>query len=251
MTSKTLTVKELSPEEQPREKLLKNGARELQTHELLAILLRTGMQGKNVIDLSRELLRITDDSLHLLSMLSVPDLMKIDGMGATKAITICAAMELGHRLAIERSTTKKDKILNSADLYAEFTSSLSDLNHEEFWALYCNTQRQVIHKCRIASGGISQTIVDVRLIYKIALSYNATSVAVAHNHPAGSIQPSTDDNRLTRRIFEAGRILSIPLFDHIIIGQRRTYTAEGNEKACTGVDYYSYNDEGTFAEWQK
>ena len=237
-TDRPASVKDWSIEDQPREKLIRLGARNVSTAELLAILLRTGRTGQNVVDMAKAVLAATDDSLNRLSQWTVGDLTAISGIAEAKAVTICAAMELGHRLATERRSKPVTILKNAFDIYSAIVGDISDLQQEEFWALYVNARKQLIYKCCICKGGINETLADIRIIFKTALSYGATGVAVAHNHPTGTVKPSKADDDLTRRIREAGKLLSIPLMDHIIIGD-----APSNiDDAKHGIDYFSYHN---------
>ena len=227
-------MKEHAGDDQPREKMLHNGKKTLSTAELIAILLRSGTKEKNVLELATELMRNHGNSLTNMSLKTVPELMKTKGIGLAKATGIAAALELGRRLAGESQRPDKDIINSSVDLYNIIAEKISDQHIEEFWAIYLNKKHRVTGTLRISSGGLTQTTVDIRLIFKGAIENNATALAVAHNHPSGSLKPSVEDNQLTRRIVEAGQLLNIRLIDHIIVG---TGGLDTN-------DYYSYNDNG-------
>ncbi|MBQ7280360.1 MAG: DNA repair protein RadC [Bacteroidales bacterium] len=238
---KTISVKDWSSEDQPRERLIRLGARSVTTTELLAILLRTGRTGQNVVEMAKEVLNAANGSLNRLSQWSVGDLKQINGIAEAKAVTICAAMELGHRLATERHSKQIVRLTNATDIYNAIMPEISDLQQEEFWALYVNTRMQLLHKCCICKGGLTETLVDIRVLFKTALSYGATMIAVAHNHPTGQVKPSKNDDNLTKRIREAGRLLSIPLMDHIIIGSA-PYNDNGEPREPVyGSDFYSYH----------
>lgn len=245
------TVKHWSEEDQPRERLKNKGGRALSTAELIAILFRTGCEGQNVVELSRELLNATDGSLYRLSQLDVPTLMKFKGVGEAKAITLHAALELGHRLSAERVEQRTGIIKNSKDLYFEFVNDLGNLNREEFWAIYLNQRNKPLYKCRLAQGGLSDVAVDMRMLFEPAISYKATTIAVAHNHPTMNVHPSKMDDDLTSAIQKAGDLLRIKLLDHIIIGSTPTskYGLENTSNYDEVSDnettyYYSYADEG-------
>ncbi len=247
-----MIIKEWAPEDMPREKLLRDGARNQTTPELLAILLSTGSQGENVVDMARRLLNDAGNSLNRLAYMSASELMNTKGIGPAKAATISAAMELGHRLSTERASQQLVRIQSSLDLYNEFVGVLGNLDHEEFWVLLLSTKLTTLGQYKISQGGINESSVDIRLIFKKALEVNATAIAVAHNHPTGDINPSNSDDRLTKTLQTAANALSIKFVDHIIIGKTAWYDAGqqptlGDNKhsrpvGITGKHYFSYKD---------
>lgn len=229
-----LTVKHWADEDKPREKLLANGKKTLTNAELIAIILGSGNPDQNVVDLAKAILNGANNSLSELAHLEINDLKKHKGIGDAKAVGIVAAMELGYRMIDERSDSKNFVIQNSTDIFQCISPSIIDLPHEEFWALYLNSRNKVIHKQRISTGGITETPVDIRLIFKSAIERNAVSMAVAHNHPSGSLTPSKQDKLLTQNLIEAGKIMHIPVVDHLIVG------IDERNKA----NYFSFFDEG-------
>lgn len=232
---KNLTVKEWSSEDQPREKLISKGKKELSTAELLAILIGSGSVGQSSVELAKEVLNSCDDDLSLLSRQGIHELTKSHkGIGTAKAVTIIAALELGYRMLTEQNKKKEFFGSNSYETFKYISPSLIDLPHEEFWAIYLNTKNKILFKKRISTGGINETSVDIRLIFSTALELNAVSIIVAHNHPTGKVAPSNKDKQLTKAIAEAGNILKIKLKDHIIVGIN-----EMNKP-----DYYSFFDNG-------
>lgn len=231
---KSLTLKEWSDEDKPREKLLTLGKKELSNAELIAILLRTGIRGKTVLDVAKETLAISGNSLTSLSRMEYSQLRSIPGMADAKIATLMAALELGWRMQGEISDNKELIINDSKMLFSYMLSLLADLDHEEFWAIYLNNRRKVVGRQRIASGGQTATLVDPRLIFQGALECKAVSFMVAHNHPSGSLKPSIEDKALTKRLYQAGNLLQIKLLDHIIIALPPGSIAS----------YYSFNDNG-------
>ena len=229
-----LTIKEWDDDDRPREKMLRHGKKTLSNAELLAILLRSGVADTSAVDVAKQLLSAGGWSLVELSRKTPQELMRIKGVGAAKATGIAAALELGRRLASESSSPEKNVVGNSADVFHIISPRIIDLATEEFWAIYLNNSNRVVGTSRISAGGITQTTVDIRLIFKGAIELNAVALAVAHNHPSGSLKPSREDNLLTEKIAEAGRLLNIRLLDHIIVG----IAAQGQ------TDYYSYRDMG-------
>lgn len=223
-------IRSWAEEDRPREKLMLRGKHSLTESELLAILLRTGTHDQTAVDISMELLRKTGNDLNALGKLTVTDLLElgISGIGKTKAITIIAALELGRRRQLS-SVKERSRITCSRDAFDILYPRMADFRHEEFWILLLNRANKVVGTERISEGGLTGTVADPRKIFNAALKANATSVILCHNHPSGSLQPSTADIQLTKKMSEAGKLLEITVFDHLIIG-------EGS--------YYSFADEG-------
>ncbi len=226
--SKPLNIREWSPEDRPREKLLLKGTSALSEAELVAILIGSGTTKTSAVELAKKVLLLGKNNLNELARLSVKDLMKIKGIGEAKAITIVAALELGRRRK-EQDIDSKPKISSSKDAFDLIQGDLMDLPHEEFWVLLLNRMHQVVKKKRISEGGVSGTVADPKIIYKLALEDLASGVIVAHNHPSGNLKPSQSDIDLTRKLKEAGRFLEVQLLDHLIIANR---------------NYFSFADEG-------
>ncbi|MCH8553715.1 MAG: DNA repair protein RadC [Schleiferiaceae bacterium] len=226
MTNGT-TIKHWGEADRPREKLLQRGKGALTDTELIAILLGTGTAKATAVDIAKSILHAVDNDLSKLAGLTVGDLMKFKGIGQAKAITLVTAFELGRRK--ESTEVKYTKVSSSQDAYAALYSNLADLQVEEFWALFLNQANRIMKKERISSGGITATLVDVRVIVRKALESNATGIVVAHNHPSGSSYPSSADNTLTMQIKEACGFLNIRLLDHLIFFHN---------------NYYSYADKG-------
>jgi DNA repair protein RadC len=226
--SKPLNIREWSPEDRPREKLLLKGTSALSEAELVAILIGSGTTKTSAVELAKKVLILSNNNLNELARLGVKDLMKIKGIGEAKAITIVAALELGRRRKAQ-DMEEKPKISSSKDAFDLIQGDLMDLPHEEFWVLLLNRMHQVVKKKRVSEGGVSGTVADPKIIYKLALEDLASGVIVAHNHPSGNLKPSQSDIDLTRKLKEAGRMLEIQLLDHLIIANR---------------NYFSFADEG-------
>lgn len=226
--SKPLNIREWSPEDRPREKLLLKGTSALSEAELVAILIGSGTAKTSAVELAKKVLLLSNHNLNGLGRLGVKDLMKIKGIGEAKAITIVAALELGRRRKAQ-DLDEKPKISSSKDAFDLLQGDLMDLPHEEFWVLLLNRMNQVVKKKRISEGGVSGTVADPKIIYKLALEDLASGVIVAHNHPSGNLKPSQSDIDLTRKLKEAGRFLEVQLLDHLIIANR---------------NYFSFADEG-------
>lgn len=214
-----ITLKQWANEDKPREKMMAKGKKELTNAELLAILLRTGARGQSVMALARELLASADNSLSNLSRLSVAELRHgHKGLGETKAVTVMAALELGYRMLSESKGKQEHFMRESRDIFNYIAPLILDLPHEEFWAIYLNNRNKVLFRQRIAAGGITETTVDLRILFRTALEKNAVAIALAHNHPSGTLQPSKSDKELTTRVLNAGKVLNIALVDHLVVG---------------------------------
>lgn len=210
------TIKDLTPEERPRERLLRNGAGSLTSSELLAILLGSGTGSMSVIEVARQVLEKFDNDLVKLGNTSVAELRKCKGIGEARAITILAALEFGRRRGM--TERKSNRITNHRDIYNIFVDDLATLDHEEFWFVGMNPNGRNLGTRRISQGGIASTQVDMKVLFRAALELGATCIAVVHNHPSGACKPSESDMRLTRHISDACRTVDIQLLDHIIIG---------------------------------
>ena len=226
--SAPLNIKSWSPEDRPREKLLLKGTTALSDAELVAILIGSGTPKLSAVELSKKILLHGNNNLNELARLSVKDLTKIKGIGEAKAITIIAALELGRRRK-EQDPEEKPKITSSKDAFDLLKGDMMDLPKEEFWVLLINRANRVIKKKRVSEGGVSGTVADPKIIYKMALEELATGIIVAHNHPSGNLQASQSDIDLTRKLKEAGKFLEIQLLDHIITANQK---------------YLSFADEG-------
>lgn len=227
MTDK-ISIKNWAIEDRPREKLMEKGEEALTNAELLAILIGSGTTKQSAVELMSDILKACNGKLSQLSLMTIEELMTYNGIGEAKAITIKAAAEIGRRRAMESGQTRI-QLKSAEDTYAIMHPVMQDLDHEEFWVLLLNNQATLIKKVKLSMGGISQTAVDVRHILRAALIANATSMVVCHNHPSGSLNPSSDDRHLTDCIKQAAQTMNIRLIDHVII-------TDGN--------YYSFADNG-------
>ena len=221
-------IKSWAEDDRPREKLIGKGRQVLTDAELIAILIGSGNKEDTAVELSRKILASVGNNLNELGKLSINDLSKFKGIGEAKAISIIAALELGRRRR-ETETIKRDKITCSKDVFDIMKQIMLDLPHEEFWLLILNRSNTVIKKELISRGGVAGTVVDTKIIFKSALVNLASSIIISHNHPSGNLKPSDADIKITKSIKEAGKIMDIPLFDHLIL---------------TDSGYYSFNDEG-------
>ena len=225
-----LSIKNWSEDDQPREKLMLKGKQVLSDAELVAILIGSGSRSESAVQLSQRILASVDNNLNALGKLSIKQLTEFKGIGEAKAISIVAATELGRRRRAEETVELK-KITSSKNVFEIMQPIIGELAHEEFWVLFLNNANKVIYKSQISKGGITGTVTDVRLVFKIALEQNATSIILAHNHPSGKLAASDADKTVTKQLKLAGEQLSIPVLDHIII---------------TENGYFSFRDEAIF-----
>lgn len=224
----TLKIKNLAEEDRPREKLMNKGRQALTDAELIAILIGSGTRQLSAVEVGRQVLHIAGNNLHELSKKSMKELMKINGIGEAKAISIISALELGRRRK-ESDIVIKPKITSSKDVFELMKEHLMDITHEEFWILHLSRSNQVIKKEKISQGGLSGTVADPKIIFKKALEELASALILVHNHPSGNTSPSQADIRLTNKITEGGKLLDISVLDHIIFANH---------------DYYSFAEEG-------
>ena len=222
MTEKK-TIKEWAPDDQPREKMMAKGKAALSDSELLAILLRTGLEGQSAVDLARTILGNVDNDLIKLSDLSLKELKDIKGIGEAKAITIMAALELGKRRRAAEATLPEE-VKDSKTSYERFLPYINDMKQEHFLVLYLDQSFHELGVECISHGGTTNVIADPRVIFKRALDLGATCIVLGHNHPSGNPRPSKDDRMLTQKIDAAGKLLDIAVIDHIIIGKERYYS---------------------------
>lgn len=224
-----MSIKKWAKEDRPREKLLLKGVSALSDSELLAILIRSGSDSESAVELCRRILLKADNNLNKLGKMTVDDLIRhFKGVGPAKAISIVAALELGKRRKAAEVSQRK-KITSSRDAYNLFFPILADLQHEETWALLLNRGNKVMTTLQVSRGGISGTVVDIRLILREALNHYASGIILGHNHPSGNCMPSPQDTQITRKLKEAAQWMDIALLDHLIV--------------CHNA-YYSFADEG-------
>ncbi|MEQ6124566.1 DNA repair protein RadC [Pseudotenacibaculum sp. MALMAid0570] len=224
---KKMTIKSWAIDDRPREKLLTKGESALSTAELIAILIRSGNKEESAVDLSKKILQSVDQNINELAKLSVEKLMHFKGIGEAKAITILTALELGKRRQLENSMDVV-KVKNSKNVFDLMKPLLENKLHEEFWVLYLNNSNKILSKDFISKGGITSTIVDVRLLYKRALELSAVGIILCHNHPSGDINPSLSDKEMTKKIKLAGDSLDIKLLDHLIVAEKSYFSFADN-----------------------
>ena len=224
---KKLTIKSWATEDRPREKLISKGASALSAAELLAILISSGNKKESAVDLSKRILASVQYNIHELAKLSVKELTAFNGIGPAKAITIVTALELGKRKQLE-SFIYRPKIHSSQAVFSMMQPQIAMLAHEEFWVLYLNNANEVLSKYQLSKGGITATLVDVRLLFKKAIELSAVAVVICHNHPSGSLNPSREDKKITKKIKEGGLSLDIKLLDHLIITEKSYFSFADN-----------------------
>ena len=218
-----MSIKAWSEQDRPREKLLIKGKNSLSDAELLAVLIRSGTPDSNAVDIAKLILKQNDNNLNKLAQCSISELKKIKGIGLAKAVSIISALELGRR----RKATpgiNYDSVESSRDAYHVMQPYLLDLPHEEFWILLLNRSNSVIGKVCISKGGISNTSVDPKIIFKEALEARASAIILLHNHPSGNKQPSDCDITLTNKIKAGGDTLDIQILDHIVFANETYFS---------------------------
>jgi DNA repair protein RadC len=220
-------IKTWAEDDRPREKLVLKGPAALSDAELLAILINSGTRSQSALDLAREVLRSSEQSLSGLGRLSLQELQQTKGIGIARAITLQAALELGRRR--QRADILDRATITSMEEAAEiFLPLLTDLNHEAFCVLYLNQANRLLRHEIISNGGLTGTVADIRIILKTALLCNANQLIVAHNHPSGNLQPSAADKTLTTKLKDSAALMDILLLDHLIIAGSR-YLSLQNE----------------------
>lgn len=224
----SFSIKDWNEDDRPREKLMAQSKAALTDAELVAILIGSGNREESAVALSQRIMASANNNLDTLGKFSVKELMQFKGIGEAKAISIVAALELGRRRK-ESGPAQLKKITSSQSVFHIMQPILGDLPHEEFWVIYVNNSNKVLRKLQLSKGGITGTLVDVRLAFKSALEIGAVAILLVHNHPSGTLKPSAADKNLTDKIKTAGLSLDVKVLDHIII---------------TEDAYFSFADEG-------
>jgi DNA repair protein RadC len=214
--------------DRPREKMLLKGTAALSDSELLAILIGSGTVGESAVALAQRMLENANHSLHDLGRKTIKEFQHFKGIGEAKSITIAAALEIGRRRQMS-DMRQRPRVTCSRDGYNVIAPMLTDLYHEEFWVLLLNQNNEVLDRRLISSGGMAATIVDMRVFFRAAIEGKAVGVIAVHNHPSGSLKPSQADISLTQKLVQAGKIVEIPVLDHLIVSEK---------------GYFSFADEG-------
>ncbi len=227
-TPSSLSIKHWSDDDRPREKMVLKGLSALSDAELIAILIGSGSRSESAVELSKRILASVNNNLNALGNLSLQQLMQFKGIGEAKAVTIVAALEMGRRRRGE-AAQKITKISSSRDAFELLQPRMGELAHEEFWIIYLNNANKILHTRQLSKGGLTGTLVDVRIAMKQALELGAVGLILAHNHPSGTLRPSKEDTSVTQKLKTAAATLDVKVLDHLIITQK---------------DYYSFADEG-------
>jgi DNA repair protein RadC len=224
MGSNNTSIKHWSSEDQPRERMLAKGASVLSDTELLTILIGSGSKEFSAMDLARKILDFVQGSWDDLGKLKPQDLIKnIKGIGPAKAITICTALEIGRRRQLS-TVTEKTKLNNASIIATILQNKIGDRTEEAFYVFYLRANNTIIFEEIFSTGGLTATLVDIRILLRKALELRAVSIAIGHNHPSGSEYPSKHDITLTNKLIEAGKFLDIQVLDHVIVTQNKFYS---------------------------
>lgn len=223
-----LNINQWAEADRPRERFMAEGAGALSNAELLAILVGSGNNEENAVELMQRLLSDCNNSLSQLGRMTIGQLRQYKGIGEAKAISIMAACELGRRRTMS-SQDERPKLQQSIDIYHYMLPRIQDHDVEQAWVLLLNNQMLLIRAVRLSQGGLTETSVDIRLLLREALLANATCIVLCHNHPSNLARPSSSDDDLTQKLKNAANTMRLRLCDHIIL---------------TDSGYYSYADEG-------
>ena len=214
-----MRIKDLCPDERPREKLRLRGAKALSNAELLAILLGSGTGGKSVLEVAQELMKTAGGRLNLLGAMPLERLITQKGVGEVRAITLAAALELGRRTFEESAIADKRSLTSPEMVYRLMLPTLKNLDHEECWALFLNKANFLISKEMITSGSLESTLVDTARILKRAIEKQSSHVILVHNHPSGSPLPGPADFHQTECVKRALSSVGISLMDHVVVAE--------------------------------
>ena len=228
MEKKLTNIRNWEESQRPREKFLLKGGDALSTEELLAIIIGSGTKDKNAIELSREILYGADNNLNNLSRFTIEDFCRFGGIGTCKAVSLMAVFELSKRYQI-CSAPNLPQIYSSEAAAKIMQPLLKNLSHEECWVMYLNRNNRLIGKERLSIGGISATVLDVKLIIKKAMAKLSSAIILVHNHPSGNHKPGKEDISQTKKLAEASKMCDLSLLDHIIVA---------------GNSYFSFSDNG-------
>ena len=223
------SIKHWAEEDRPREKLMAKGAEALTNAELLAILIGGGTTKKSAVELMQEVLHDCGDTLRGLNHMTLQDLLRYNGIGEAKALTIIAAAEIGKRRMMEDSR-QIPQMRTGTDVLKFMSPIIQDLNHEESWAMLLNNTARILHLSHLSTGGLAETTVDVRMLLKEALLHDATCFILVHNHPSGNMRPSRYDEELTQRLNRAAQAINLRMIDHVIVTEGEYYSFSENGK---------------------
>ncbi len=216
-------IKNVPHSEQPRERLMSIGAEALTNSELLAILIRTGSTKQSALEVGKALLAGCNDNLTELSEMTIQELCSFEGIGESKACQLLASLELGKRVK-QTGILQRSKMSSPVEVVNFFNAELDNIKVEKFIGVFLNTKNEVINWEVISVGSLNASIVHPREVFNRAIRRNAASIIAVHNHPSGHISPSKEDINITKRLYEVGQLVGIPLIDHIIIGKNKYYS---------------------------
>ncbi len=224
-----MKIKEICAEERPREKLLAKGASSLGNSELLAILIGSGTQKENVIEVANRLLSTADGKLSEIAKMTLTEMSSLGGIGPNKYASIAAALELGRRSLLEDSGIEKVSVRDAESIYRLMLPALKGLDHEELWIIFLNRANYIIGKEMLSRGGTDSTVVDCKIVLRMALDKRASGIIMVHNHPSGSPRPGLHDIKATESMKKAASTFDIALLDHIIVCDDCFFTFASNE----------------------
>lgn len=219
-------IKDIKKEDRPRERLIKYGVSSLSNEELLSILLKTGTKKRSVRILALDILNLVD-KIEDLRDITINRLLSIKGIGIVKAVEVMAAIELGRRMYVEEEKPRK-KCSNPFDIYEMNKYLFKNKKQEYFYCLYLNSKNELIERKLLFMGTVNKSVVHPREVFKYAYLSSASSIVCMHNHPSGDVSPSKDDIMFTKALVEVGRVQSIPVLDHIIVGNDNYYSFSDN-----------------------
>lgn len=225
---KNTPISNWAEDDRPTTKILLKGKTTLSNSELLAIVINTGTKENNAIELAKTILTDNNNNIGIVSKLSYSDLIQYKGIGPKTAIKIITTFEIGRRKTLSEYQ-KQHKITGSTDVFNLIYNKISNENFEEFWTLLLRRNNTVISSIKISEGGTAGTVASPAKIVKLALQNNASSIILAHNHPSGNLEPSTQDINLTKNISQGSKFLDIQVLDHVIVSNN---------------NYFSFADEG-------
>jgi DNA repair protein RadC len=217
------SIKSWAEDDRPREKLILRGKNNLSDSELLAILLGSGTREKSALELAKEMLSKHQFNLNEFCKQCLTELTAFKGIGNAKAITILAAIELGNRRLVE-GREKRKKVTSSKDVFDYLYASFYGLNHEEFYAVFLNRKNEILATEQLSKGGLTQTIVDGKVLFKMALDKKAASLILCHNHPSGNLSPSDQDIHITKSLNSFGKMIDLPILDHLIFADNSYFS---------------------------
>lgn len=229
-----MKLKDLCVDERPREKMLAKGAGAMSNAELLAILIGSGTQRENVLEVANRLLAANDGKLSSIAGMDAARMKEIGGIGSVRYASIAAAFELGKRCCLEDPGIERIPLTDAEAVYRMMLPRLKGLDHEEFWIILLNRANYIIHKEMISLGGLSSTVVDPKLVVRKALDKRASAIIMVHNHPSGNPRPGQCDLTETERIKKAANTFDIALLDHIIICDDRYFSFADDKVEIAG-----------------